>query len=39
MIGQLYNVAKHCKFKARGNVEPNTATASALAVEIKIFWF
>jgi hypothetical protein len=33
------SVAKHCKFDARGTVVPNTATASALAVEIKMATF
>jgi hypothetical protein len=44
-------VAKHCKFDARGTLVPNTSTASAPAVEIKmdvyvgaerarcVFWF
>jgi hypothetical protein len=29
-----HNVPKHCKFDARGTVVPNTAIASAFAVEI-----
>jgi hypothetical protein len=33
------NVAKHCKFDARDTVVPNTATASAPAVEIKMATF
>jgi hypothetical protein len=46
-----HNVAKHTEFDARGTVVPNTATASAPAIEIKmaiftgaeraccVFWF
>jgi hypothetical protein len=34
-----HNVAKHCKFDARGTVAPNTATASAPTVEIKMATF
>jgi hypothetical protein len=33
------NVAKHCKFEARGTVVPNTATASAPAVEFEMATF
>jgi hypothetical protein len=50
-VFNCHNVAKHCKFDARGTVVPNTATATALAVDIKkatladaerarcVFWF
>jgi hypothetical protein len=34
-----HNVAKHCKFDARGTVAPSTAAASAPAVEIKMATF
>jgi hypothetical protein len=34
-----HNVAKHCKFDACGTVVPNTATASAPVVEIKMATF
>jgi hypothetical protein len=34
-----HNVAKHTEFHARGTVVPNTATASAPAVEIKMATF
>jgi hypothetical protein len=34
-----HNVAKHCKFDARGTVVTNTATESAPAVEIKMATF
>jgi hypothetical protein len=32
-------IANHCKFDARGTVVPNTATASAPMVEIKMATF
>jgi hypothetical protein len=35
----LHNVAKHCLFDARRTVVPNTAIASASAVEIKMATF
>jgi hypothetical protein len=38
-ILNCHNVAKRCKFDARGTVVSNTATASALAVEIKMATF
>jgi hypothetical protein len=34
-----HNVAKHCKFDARGTAVHNTATASTCAVEIKMATF
>jgi hypothetical protein len=34
-----HTVAKHTEFHARGTVVPNTATASATAVEIKMATF
>jgi hypothetical protein len=51
MIGQLYNLATHCNFHARGTVVPNITTSTAPAVEIMmaaftgedrarcVFWF
>jgi hypothetical protein len=38
-ILNYHNVAIYCKFDARGTVVPNTATASAPAVDIKMAHF
>jgi hypothetical protein len=38
-INSTHNIEKHCKFDARGTVVPNTATASAPAVQIKLATF
>jgi hypothetical protein len=38
-VSNCHDREKHCKFDARGTVVPNTATASAPAVEIEMATF